>query len=137
LAKNNKVRIDTSGSSETFGSDAFKGLSLGNELISAPRKVVAENSKAPKAPKRREWRKSIRLDVKREKSGRGGKTVTVIYGISAIPSHEQKELLKSLKKQFATGGTAARDTIEIQGDFAEQIVEILKATGYQAIRAGG
>lgn len=120
-----------------MGNNAFKHLSLGVRLAPTPQQNVDKIGKPPKRSKGREKRKSIRLDVKREKSGRGGKTVTVIYGTSAIPSHDQKELLKTLKKQFATGGTAAKDSIEIQGDFAEKIVEKLKSMDYRALRSGG
>lgn len=63
-----------------------------------------------------------------EKSGRGGKTVTVLDG---FPRHETllKELTKELKSKCGTGGTyvlgPTSGLIEIQGDKRDVIKKIL------------
>lgn len=65
-----------------------------------------------------------------EKSGRGGKTVTVLDG---FPKNEKylKELTKELKSKCGTGGTyllsAASGIIEIQGDKRDALKKILDA----------
>jgi len=74
--------------------------------------------------------------VQREKSGHGGKTVTVIYELG-LPEESLKELCTRLKKLCASGGTVKQGTIEIQGDHANRLVEALKKEGYKARRAGG
>jgi translation initiation factor 1 len=67
-----------------------------------------------------------------EKSGRGGKTVTVI---DQLPRHETflKELCKELKNKCGTGGTfeveSDRGYIEIQGDKRDQIKQIFEKKG--------
>lgn len=67
-----------------------------------------------------------------EKSGRGGKTVTVMDG---WPRNENflKEMTKELKSKCGTGGThlldGAKATIEIQGDKREQLKKLLTAKG--------
>ena len=71
-----------------------------------------------------------------ERKGRGGKTVSVITGVM---SHEagKTALLKLLKNKLGTGGTLKDDTLEIQGDHRDQIVELLNGLGYKAKRSGG
>ena len=78
-----------------------------------------------------------RLDVKREKAGRAGKTVTVVYAFPGMDARMKKEILSLLKKQLATGGSIADGNVEIQGDFPERVVEILNQQGYRAVKAGG
>ena len=54
-------------------------------------------------------------------------------------SHDagKQALLKLLKTKLGTGGTLKDDTIEIQGDHRDQIVEILTGLGYKAKKSGG
>lgn len=67
-----------------------------------------------------------------EKSGRGGKTVTVIDG---LPRHETflKQLCKELKSKCGTGGTFVlgkeAGIIEIQGDKRVQLKALLDQKG--------
>jgi translation initiation factor 1 len=64
-----------------------------------------------------------------EKSGRGGKIVTVIYdlpGNSAFLKH----LASELKRACGTGGAVAGNTVEIQGDHRERLRELLGRKGY-------
>jgi len=77
---------------------------------------------------------SIRVQPTRK--GKGGKTVTIISGFQ-VRSETLKDLLKQLKNQCGTGGTVKDDTLEIQGDHAEKLVELLKQMGYQAKKSGG
>lgn len=137
MGKKSKTRIDTSGSTLSFGNDAFRGLAVEGVLPAPAAKSPALSKVELKAIDKKKKRFSLRLDVKREKSGRGGKTVTVIYGTDKLPAHDRKDLLLSLKKKMATGGTIAMSSIEIQGDFADRIVSGLKEMGYNALRSGG
>lgn len=74
--------------------------------------------------------------VSRERKGRGGKTVSIITGVMSREAGRQA-LLKLLKNKLGTGGTLEDDTIVIQGDHRERIVEILNELGYKAKVAGG
>jgi translation initiation factor 1 len=74
--------------------------------------------------------------VRREKKGRGGKTVTTVTGVP-LPPNELKDLAKDLRRRCGTGGTVKNGVIEIQGDHADTILETLKQSGFQAKRAGG
>ena len=74
--------------------------------------------------------------VQRETKGRGGKTVTLVKGIS-LPDKELEALGKQLKAACGSGGTVKDGIIEVQGDHIERIVALLVAQGYKAKRAGG
>jgi translation initiation factor 1 len=74
--------------------------------------------------------------VQASRKGRKGKTVTVITGFQAKPE-TLAALLKQLKTQCGAGGTVKDDEIEIQGDHAQKIVQILVQLGYKAKVSGG
>ncbi len=76
------------------------------------------------------------LRVQASRKGRGGKTVTIITGLQHSPD-KLKDLAKKLKAQCGTGGTVKDDTIEIQGDHAQKLVEVLTSLGYGAKVSGG
>ena len=74
--------------------------------------------------------------VRREKGGRGGKTVTVLYGLPGS-SDESTQLFKELKKLCGCGGTFKQGRIEIQGDHRDKILQILRDKNIVAKAAGG
>jgi translation initiation factor 1 len=76
------------------------------------------------------------LRVQATRKGRGGKTVTVISGFQTKPE-TLADLLKKLKTQCGSGGTVKDDTLEIQGDHAQKLVQILTQIGYKAKISGG
>lgn len=80
--------------------------------------------------------KDGKVRVQREKKGRGGKTVSVIYGMPGS-SDELKDWATRLKQKCGSGGSQKGDTIIIQGDQVDNIVSILKEAGFKATRAGG
>jgi translation initiation factor 1 len=74
--------------------------------------------------------------VSRETKGRGGKAVTLVRGV-ALPAEPLAELGKQLRTSCGAGGTVKDGVIEVQGDHAERIVDLLKARGHNVKRAGG
>ncbi|MEO8082233.1 MAG: hypothetical protein ABI780_00275 [Ardenticatenales bacterium] len=74
--------------------------------------------------------------IRREKKGRGGKTVTVIYDLVLKPD-DLKALGKQLKTICGTGGTVKDGTIEIQGDHRDAIAAELQRVGYKTKFTGG
>src|SRR6187402_3953979 len=64
-----------------------------------------------------------------EKAGRGGKTVTVVFG---LPNNAAflKDLTQDLKRACGTGGTATDDGVELQGDLRERVRDLLRARGF-------
>ncbi|MGB3138184.1 MAG: translation initiation factor [Nodosilinea sp.] len=100
----------------------------------AYREFGPANPLARGVPDRPPKQQTVRAQVSRK--GRGGKTVTVITGFQHSPE-SLTALAKQLKAQCGTGGTAKDNVIEIQGDHAQKLVELLVAKGYQAKRSGG
>ncbi|PCJ67466.1 MAG: hypothetical protein COA58_03880 [Bacteroidetes bacterium] len=72
-----------------------------------------------------------KLSVRKEKKGRGGKTVTVVEGYQGNPQ-TLEALCKKVKQQCGVGGSVDRKTFIIQGDKADQVVKILIKEGYNA-----
>ena len=76
------------------------------------------------------------LRVQASRKGRKGKTVTVITGFQANVE-TLADLLKQLKSQCGAGGTVKDQEIEIQGDHAQKLVQVLSMLGYKAKVSGG
>lgn len=85
-------------------------------------------------PDRPPSQQTLKVEVSRK--GRGGKTVTMISGFEHTPT-TLTTLAKQLKAQCGSGGTAKENSIEIQGDHAQKLMELLAAKGYQVKRSGG
>jgi translation initiation factor 1 len=62
--------------------------------------------------------------LRMEKKGRGGKTVTVVYG---VPQNDQflKELSRELKRACGTGEAVVEGGVEVQGDLCERVRAVL------------
>jgi len=79
-----------------------------------------------------------RLDIKRVKAGRGGKTVTLVSGFVGLGTAEKNALCKRLRSACGCGGTVnAAGAIEIQGDQHERLAALLRAEGFTPVLAGG
>jgi translation initiation factor 1 len=74
--------------------------------------------------------------IRREKKGRGGKEVTVIYDLQLTPD-DLKELAKSLKQKCGSGGSVKDGAIEIQGEHRETVAVELERLGYKTKFTGG
>ena len=74
--------------------------------------------------------------MKRDRKGRAGKTVTVVYGLQHNTA-TFKELLATLKIACGTGGTIKEGEIEIQGDQRDKVAEKLRLMGYKVKLVGG
>ena len=87
----------------------------------------------PEAPRKSRGR----VDIIREKAGRGGKTVTVVTNFKGIGLPEKEKLAKEMQKACGVGGTVKEGRIEIQGDKREEVARILAKAGFQPVFAGG
>lgn len=77
-----------------------------------------------------------RVQVRRETSGRRGKTVTTVAGVP-VDDDGLRVLAGRLKKRCGVGGSTKDGTIELQGDHREVVLEVLRAEGFDAVLAGG
>ena len=67
--------------------------------------------------------------LRMEKKGRGGKTVTVVYG---LPKNEVflKKLCGELKRACGTGGAVVDAGVEVQGELRDRVRDLLVKKGY-------
>jgi translation initiation factor 1 len=67
--------------------------------------------------------------LRMEKKGRGGKTVTVVYG---LPQNADllTALSQELKRACGTGGTVVEGGVELQGDVRPRVRDLLAGRGY-------
>lgn len=101
----------------------------------SPPESAADITKAVEAAEKVQ-RASDVVRVSRETKGRGGKSVTLVKGVS-LPDKDLEVLGKQLKAACGSGGTVKDGIIEVQGDHIDRIVALLCAQGYKAKRAGG
>lgn len=78
-----------------------------------------------------------RVDITREKGGRGGKTVTVVDGFVGIGLPEKEQLMRKARAACGCGGTVKDGRIEIQGDQRDTVARILTEAGFRPVFAGG
>ncbi len=65
-----------------------------------------------------------------EKTGRGGKMVTVVDGLPRNSAF-LAELAAELKRSCGTGGAAKASTVELQGDHRERLRALLAGKGWE------
>ena len=102
--------------------DLQVGAELGNNgwaVVSEQRKNVIADDKEP-----------AKHQLVFHKEKRKGKVVTLV-GPFFIEKDALKELLKSLKKRLACGGTVSEDFLEFQGEIQPKLRELLEAAGYR------
>jgi translation initiation factor 1 len=104
---------------------AFAGLSLSG-LPEGPAEASASPSPAAAGPK------PGRVVLRRETSGRGGKTVIVIDDFAPHFTPEQlAALARKLQRTCGCGGSVKGRTIELQGDHPGNIRIALEAEGFR------
>jgi translation initiation factor 1 len=67
--------------------------------------------------------------LRMEKKGRGGKTVTIVFG---LPDNAEflKSLCGELKKACGCGGAVTDDGVELQGELRDRVRPILQKKGF-------
>ena len=108
--------------------------------VSAPAAEPAADAAPPPEKKvvAKEPKSRGRLVLRREKKGRGGKTVVIVAGLRAnahLAESEIDKLAQYLKQQLGCGGAVERvpsDTeIVIQGDQPARIAELLRDKSFR------
>jgi len=144
MSKRKKTeRVSTSGRA-ALGQNPFGLLHSVGLPEAAPRRESIDAAPkngvcAPAVPKEKGLSPSRgRLDIKRVKAGRGGKTVTLVSGFVGIGSAEKDTLCKTLRQACGCGGSVnAHGQIEIQGDQREHVAALLRQASFQPVFAGG
>mgnify|MGYP002347547731 CR=1 FL=1 len=124
-----KGKIPTSGG-ENLANNPFASLDLG-PLPAAP---ASSSGKVVEEQSAKAQRKLGKIHLRIERAGRGGKTVTVIFGegVSRLDSAAQSALLRELKNTLGCGGATGQEpgTLELQGDERERAAAWLRRAGF-------
>jgi len=104
----------------------FAGIEMSG-LPDGPEEPPVEQT--PEAPAKRG-----RVVLRREKSGRGGKVVTVAYDFDvAISEEELHQLAKTARQACGCGGTVRDRTIELQGEQVQKARAYLASLGFRVV----
>lgn len=114
---------------DQFGQNPFDRLSSEGLPPGPDTQAAAPESKPAKS--------RGRVDILRQKAGRGGKTVTVVKNFVGIGLPEKERLAKAMQKACGVGGTVKNGQIEIQGDKRTEVARILTEAGFRPVFAGG
>jgi len=118
---------------QSFHNNPFDYLSSKDLPAESPQSLPGVDPRTEAEPVRKS---RGRVDIVRQKAGRGGKTVTVVKNFVGIGLPEKEQLAKKMKA-CGTGGTVKNGQIEIQGDKRAEVAEILKEAGFRPVFAGG
>src|SRR5689334_3395402 len=118
---------------QPFRNNPFDSLSTKNLPAESALSLPGAETRAEAEPVRKS---RGRVDIIRQKAGRGGKTVTVVKNFVGIGLPEKEQLAKKMKA-CGTGGTVKNGQIEIQGDKRAEVAEILRQAGFSPVFAGG
>jgi translation initiation factor 1 len=70
-----------------------------------------------------------------ERSGRGGKDVTIVAQLD-LTTPEREQWLKALKASLGCGGTLDGDDLVLQGDHRRRLQDLLAARGVRKVIVG-
>jgi translation initiation factor 1 len=76
-----------------------------------------------------------RAVVRIERTGRGGKEVTVVEHLEIRPA-EREKWLKALKGTLGCGGVVEGENLVLQGDHRKRLPAILTAKGVKKVTIG-
>jgi translation initiation factor 1 len=133
MSANDKISTD---GGQVLGQNPFaalSGLGLPQAAPSNTAKLASSTPAAAVQPAKNRGR----VDILREKAGRGGKTVTVATGFVGIGLPEKELLAKKIQKAAGSGGTVKDGRIEIQGDKRDVVARVLTEAGFRPVFAGG
>ena len=74
---------------------------------------------------------SAKIKVFSQRKGKGGKTITLITGLTFHDTFHKKEFLKKLKIHCSTGGKLCDEGIQLQGMMVDKVIFFLRKDGYE------
>ena len=77
-----------------------------------------------------------KLVVRRERKGHGGKTVTLLQGLT-LGADARRDLARELAKKLGTGARVEGADVVVAGDQTERVVAWLHAQGAARVVTGG
>ena len=137
-AKKGKLDVAEAGAGDALKHSPFAKLAAETAVESLPAAPLPQPPPEPAAEPAKPPKSRGRLVLRREKKGRGGKTVVVVSGLRAdahLPESEIERIAKQLRQQLGCGSSVERvpsDTIiVVQGDQPARVAELLTALGFR------
>jgi len=90
---------------------------------------------APPPPGGIDLSKSAKIVVRKERKGRGGKTVTLVSGIE-LPPARLEEVARAMRHALGCGSACEGQLIIVQGDIAPRVQAWLQAHGAKRVILG-
>ena len=123
-------------SDEKFNNNPFGALKPMRDAMPEPPQAASPPKPAQPAKEGAKNQRVIpRAVVRMERSGRGGKEVTVIEHMALSPK-EREDWLKALKAGLGCGGVVEGDNLMLQGDQRKRVPKLLEARGVKKITIG-
>ena len=124
-------------SDETFNNNPFGALKPLRDAMPEPAQPPGPPKPAVPAKEGAKNQRTVpRAVVRMERSGRGGKEVTVIEHMALSPK-EREDWLKALKAGLGCGGVVEGNNLVLQGDQRNRVPKILEARGVKKITVSG
>ena len=79
----------------------------------------------------------VELEAHFSSKGRAGKPVVILKGFVNFNRKDLKLLAKSIQSKLGIGGSVKNETIILQGDKRNKLIEILKEEGFKLKVVGG
>ena len=89
-----------------------------------------QEKKSEETPRLDTFNKRSKINISKQKTGKKGKTITLIRGLGMEDEILLKELLKNIKVFCGTGGTLIEKNIQLQGDMVLKSIEFLRKEGF-------
>lgn len=121
--------VDTSGA-DALKHNPFAALGGGLDLPAGPEEAAPVETPEPEAGP---TRLPGKLVVRREKKGRGGKTVTRVSG---LPEAHREALAARMKKALGCGAAHEEDDVILLGDVVDRAADWLEAEGAKRVSRG-
>ena len=121
-------------SDDSFNNNPFGALKPMRDAMPDPPKAPEPAKTAPAAAPKNQ-RAGPRAVVRMERSGRGGKEVTVIEHMALSPK-EREDWLKALKAGLGCGGVVEGNNLMLQGDQRNRVPKLLEARGVKKVTIG-
>lgn len=134
-----KKKIDTSPDTEGLTHNPFANLLQETDLSDLPEGPEQKSESAPEKELSPPEQLQKRLNgvgkvvLRKERKGRGGRTVTLIEGVDDFAEPLLEELASQLKKALGTGATLEEGTVVLQGDQRDRANQWLSERGVKKI----
>ncbi|MFU8805298.1 MAG: translation initiation factor [Bradymonadaceae bacterium] len=134
--KKKKVSLEDEG--HGFGHNPFAELFKNKEERSPSVPSPPQEEKAAgKDDEERPVGQLKKIVLRRERKGRGGKTVTLVEGLEGLDERGRDELAKRLRKALGCGTSVEGTKIVVQGDQSERLEGLLRDEGVKKIVVSG